>query len=141
MSVQTNPTPFQRISILPYPVIISCVGLLALGGAAGHSMREATEPILGYVGSIFVSAVPCVAALFAVGLLIKFPWKTAIAGSILLVVGAFAFEELPKLLEPRLGSGFVCHLVAGIAAMIAAFVSYVVLSKLLTIRGTDDSRK
>ena len=139
MSEQSKPTPYQRIANLPYPVIISCVGLLALGGAAGHSIREAAEPTLGYFGSVFASSVPCIAALFAVGLAMKFNWRIAISGSIVLVVGAFAFEELPKLLESRLGSGFVCHLVAGIAAMTTAFATYVILLKLLGVRSNDDS--
>ncbi len=112
MSDQPRLTPFQQLLKLPYPVIIFCVALLALGGAAGHSLRESTESSIGYWGSVLVSAVPCVAALFAVGLAMRYDWRIAITGSLVLVVGLFAFEELPKLLESHLGAGFVCHFVA-----------------------------
>lgn len=131
--MNNNPSKsfFQQVAQSSLSTKIAAIATLALGGATANTVRENSKEVLGNFGSIFVSAVPIIVALFAIALMFKFPWRLGITLAVTLVVASFSFEEFPKLLEPKLGPGFLSHLVGGFAAVLLAAVSAVILGKSL----------
>ena len=134
MNDKPSPSFLQQFTQAPLWVKISAVATLALGGAIAKSIRDNGTTALGYTGALFAAALPCIVALFAVALMFKMPWRHGITLAVAMVVASFSFEEFPKLFEPRLGPGFLSHLVGGVAALLVAAMSAVVLAKALGTR-------
>lgn len=117
---------------------IAAIVTLAFGGAVANAVRENGGEVLGYAGSIFTAAVPIIAALFAIALMFKIPWRLAITLAVALVVVSFSFEEFPKLLAPQIGPGLFSSLAGGFAAVLLAAVCVFVLG--MTLGGQNKQR-
>ena len=132
-SMNNNPSQsfFQQLAQAPLSAKIAATATLALGGAIANVVRDSGKEALGNSGSIIAAAIPVIVALFAIALMFKIPWRLGITLAVTLVVASFSFEEFPKFLEPRLGPGFLSHLVGGCAAVLFAAVCAVILGKSL----------
>lgn len=108
---------------------IASIAMLALGCAIANLIFK--NEALSYRGSNFLAIIAIIVALFVISLMFKIQWRVGVNLVVTVAVALTSYEQLPQILEPKLGSGLASIVIGGSAPVFLAALTAFLLGKAL----------